>query len=388
MRILFVADGRSPIALNWLRYWAERGDEVHLVSTFACQPPLPLASCEFLPVAFSTYKATASPQARRPSTARWRAGFRQWLGPLTLPQAARRLQAILARIQPDCVHAMRIPYEGMVAALSNAPVPLIVSVWGNDFTLHARATPLMALLTRLTLRRATALHADCQRDVRLARQWGFPSERLTLVVPGNGGIRGEVFYPPVEPARLPIVVNPRGVRGYVRTDTFFRSIPLVLEKRPEVRFRCPAMAGEEEALRWVRQLGVEKAVELLPPLPHASMGEVFRSAPVVVSPSVHDGTPNTLLEAMACGCLPIAGDIESIREWIVPGENGLLINPRSPTELATAILQALSDETLRHRAREKNARLIAERAEYRRCMAMAQAFYEQVLAERCSQSGR
>ena len=42
MKILFVADGRSPIAINWMRFFVERGDDVYLSSTFACQPKLDL----------------------------------------------------------------------------------------------------------------------------------------------------------------------------------------------------------------------------------------------------------------------------------------------------------------------------------------------------------
>ena len=53
MKILFVADGRSPTALNWMRYFVERGDEVHLASTFLCQPDLKLSSLEVVPVALS-----------------------------------------------------------------------------------------------------------------------------------------------------------------------------------------------------------------------------------------------------------------------------------------------------------------------------------------------
>jgi len=382
MRILFVADGRSPITRQWLQYWLEQGDEVYLVSTFPCAPEAALAGYEFLPLAFSRYQAGRGAASRRGLTTGGRARIRQWLGPLTLPRAARRLRAVIAQVQPDFVHALRIPYEGMVAAWANAPVPLVISVWGNDFTLHARTTPLLAYLTRLTLRRATALHADCQRDVRLARRLGLAPDCPTLVVPGNGGVRREVFFPPATPPVQPVVINPRGLRGYVRTDAFFRAASLVLEKRPEARFYGVAMAGEEEARRWVEQLKIEHAVTLLPPQPHAAMGELFRAAMVAVSPSTHDGTPNTLLEAMACGCLPVAGDIESVREWITPGKNGLLVDPCSPTELATAMLQALSDETLRQRAAQENARLIAERADYRRCMAMARAFYQQMLTHR------
>ena len=44
MRLLFVADGRSPTALSWMRHWVESGHETHLVSTYPCDPPPGLAS--------------------------------------------------------------------------------------------------------------------------------------------------------------------------------------------------------------------------------------------------------------------------------------------------------------------------------------------------------
>ena len=56
MRILFVADGRSPIALNWIAYFVDQGQEVHLVSTFPCEPDLQFASLNYVPVAFSQMK--------------------------------------------------------------------------------------------------------------------------------------------------------------------------------------------------------------------------------------------------------------------------------------------------------------------------------------------
>ena len=51
---------------------------------------------------------------------------------------------------------------------------------------------------------------------------------------------------------------------------------------------------------------------------------------MTVSPSTHDGTPNTLLEGMACGSFPIVGDLESLREWIEPGLTGSWWIPTTP----------------------------------------------------------
>ena len=140
---------------------------------------------------------------------------------------------------------MRIPYEGMAAALADPAVPLLISVWGNDFTLHAPATAAMGKFTRLAMERAEALHTDCQNDQRLAAEWGFREGRPSIVLPSGGGIPLDIFYPPSEPKRTGpyTVINPRGLRAYVRNDTFFQAIPHILEAFPDTRFLCPAMAG-------------------------------------------------------------------------------------------------------------------------------------------------
>jgi glycosyltransferase involved in cell wall biosynthesis len=381
MRLLFVADGRSPIAQNWIRYFVERGNEVFLASTFACSVDFPLRDLEIIPVAFSGLKkGTQQPGTAPARTAALRTAIRQWFGPLTIRPAAQRLRDFTQRINPDLVHAMRIPYEGMVAADAYTGRPLLVSTWGNDLTLHAPSTRLMSHYTRWTLQVADALHADCQRDVRLAREWGFGRGRPTLVTPGNGGIRTDIFYPPANPIDEPIVINPRGFRPYVRNDVFFKAIPLVLTRHPQAKFLCTLMSGEPQAERWIRELEIGASVELLAPLAHAGMSDVFRRAQVVASPSIHDGTPNTLLEGMACGCLPVAGNLETIREWITPGENGLLFDSTSPSSVAEAIITALENKNLRHKAAGLNQTIIAARAEYRQNMQRATEFYEGIIS--------
>ena len=380
MRILFVADGRSPIAQNWIRHFVERGNEVYLASTFACSVDFPLNGLEIVPVAFSAFKkATQRPGTAPARTVGLRTAVRQWFGPLTIRRAADRLRGFIERVKPDLVHAMRIPYEGMLAADAYTGIPLIVSSWGNDFTLHAPSTQLMSYYTRWTMQVADALHADCQRDVRLAREWGFGEEKPDLVAPGNGGVRTDIFYPPSEPVEDPIVINPRGFRPYVRSDVFFKAVPLVLEKQPNTKFIFALMAGESQARQWTQELNIGHAVELLPPLSYLQMADVFRRAQIVASPSIHDGTPNTLLEGIACGCFPIAGDLESIREWIIPDKNGLLFDSNDPHSIANAIVSALGNKNLRQKAADLNQNMITTQAEYQHNMQRVEEFYRQVL---------
>lgn len=397
MRLLFVADGRSPITLSWLRHWTEDGDEVHLISTFPCDPPPGLASFHILPVAFGALGGGQAVSTSRTSkgglVGRFRGPLRPlryYLGPVSLLPYLQRFRTLVTALKPDLIHALRIPFEGMLASSAPRESLLVVSTWGNDLTLHAHGSLLMRWLTRRTLRRAQGLMADAQRDIRLGREWGFSADKPTLVIPGAGGIRldemrraaSEDGPLPDLPAGAPLIVNPRGSRpGSVRNDTFFRAIPRVVQENPQACFVCPLLAGDPEAEHWVSLLGIEANVRLWPHLSQPQLWRLFQQVQVFVSPSAHDGTPNSLLEAMACGCFPVAGDIESLREWITPGENGFLVNPADPQTLAEAILAALGDADLRDRAARQNARILAERADYQSCMGQVEWFYENVVRE-------
>ncbi len=83
---------------------------------------------------------------------------------------------------------------------------------------------------------------------------------------------------------------------------------------------------------------------------------------------------------MACGAYPVAGDLQSIREWIEDGKNGTLIDPADADQLAEATAQALENAELREQAAAENIRLVETRADYELGMQKAQTFYEGLLA--------
>lgn len=401
MKILFVTDARSPISKNWIKHFIQPENEIYIASTFDCDFDYPVNRFEFTPVAFSSAKKKSSaPSSASSLTLNLRTALRQFFGPLTIPASAKKLGKFIQEVQPDLIHAMRIPYEGMLTASALgrgnlAPTQIapsavlgrrlvtrpsfLVSVWGNDFTLHAPSTPLMKSYTKFVMKNVDALHADTNRDIKLAQEWGLDKNKLTLVTLGNGGVKKDIFYPPNEPVKNPIIINPRGVRPYVRNDSFFKAIPIVLSKRPDAKFICTSMQGEAQAMKWVDELNISHAVELLPVMEYNKMGDLFRSAQIVVSPSVHDGTPNSLIEAMACGCFPVAGDLESIREWITHGQNGLLFDSNNPQSIADAILLGLERKDLRRDAAGLNANLISAKADYEVNMKRVEEFYKSIM---------
>jgi glycosyltransferase involved in cell wall biosynthesis len=245
-------------------------------------------------------------------------------------------------------------------------------------------------LTKRVLFRADGLITDTQRDIQLGYKWGFRIGKPILTVPGAGGIRLEEIETvpdsvilPEELPDAPVIVNPRGQRpGSLRQDVFLQAIPEVLRKFPQAVFVCPSLRGDAESEHLVDILGIRANTKLWPRLSQAQLWKLFQTSQIFVSPSIHDGTPNSLLETMACGCFPVVGDIESMREWVQPGINGLLVDATVAHSIAAAIVQAISQPALRTKAAEYNAALIVERAAYLPNMARVETFYTNLISNR------
>jgi hypothetical protein len=402
--LLFIADGRSPTAQRWIANVHALGYAVSLVSTFPCLPPNGLRHFDVMPVALSRFSrepstSTSPTQETNPPKEATRTLVRRFaptlqalryvLGPMTIPRFAQSFKRLIEEVEPDLVHALRIPFEGMLGSYTPADIPFIATTWGNDLTLHAEASPLMRRFTQRCLSRADGFTADTHRDVRLAQAWGLPADAPTLVVVGTGGLDLEAILEAkgfereafALPAEGNWVVNPRGLRpGSVHQDTFFAAIPAVLAQQPGTHFICPNLAGSDQVEKWVAKYDIAAHTHLLPKLPQSQLWSLYQQAQLYVSPSSHDGTPNSLLEAMACGCFPVVGDIESLREWIEQGENGLLFDPRDPQALAAAICDALAAPDLRQRAASRNLAIVKERASHNITQPQIDAFYQRFLA--------
>jgi len=405
IHILLIADGRSPITRRWITILNEINVKVSLVSTYRVQVSLPVDEFYYLPVAFSRFiepKETKETAKTTPvdNKSNWKTGLirrfrslflnlRYSLGPLTLRSTGRKLRKIISQVQPDLVHALRVPFEGMVSQYTPLEFPLITSIWGNDLTLHADRSKSMRKHTTQTMRRINGLMADVQRDIHLAKQWSYDADKPALVVPGAGGIDLNLINKARQPVLdqyhlpwdCPLIINPRGIRAYTQTDVFFSSIPMVLQRFPNAHFICTGMKGEKQAEDWVNRLKIHKNVTLLPAIPQNDLWAIFHKTRISISITEHDGTPNTLLEAMACGSYPIAGDIESIREWITPGINGLLVELNKPQALADAVIRVLNNPQMVPAAAEENKNRIHKKGDVKWVQQQVEQFYRQFLPE-------
>jgi glycosyltransferase involved in cell wall biosynthesis len=88
---------------------------------------------------------------------------------------------------------------------------------------------------------------------------------------------------------------------------------------------------------------------------------VYDAADVTVLPSLYEGMPNVVLEAMAMGCPVIATAVEGSVDLVEPGVTGLLVPPADAPALGRALLELAGDPE-RCRAMRAAARIAAERS--------------------------
>jgi glycosyltransferase involved in cell wall biosynthesis len=97
----------------------------------------------------------------------------------------------------------------------------------------------------------------------------------------------------------------------------------------------------------VASQGLADVVSLGGLVDYEELPDRLRDADLFVLPSLQEGLPLSLLEAMACGLPVLATRVGGIPRVVVDGEHGLLVEPGDPARLADALLRLINDSRLR-----------------------------------------
>lgn len=105
--------------------------------------------------------------------------------------------------------------------------------------------------------------------------------------------------------------------------------------------------GEERARELVRELGLEHRVVFKGNLLPEELWPFMSSCDIFVFPSLSEGFPNALLEAMSCGLPIISSDFSGVRDIIGSERNGMVFRKGDPGSLAHSILSMAGRTDLR-----------------------------------------
>ena len=281
---------------------------------------------------------------------------RTGLNPMSERRARAHYDALFREIRPDAVFVSNPkPIFYAIPAARGAGVArrvAMVTGLGYAFTGSSfKARVLRAVATRLyrgALSDATAVLFQNQDDRdELARRGALMRAPSPKIVAGSG-VDLDRFAAAPMPGGPPVFLMVARLLGDKGVREFAEAARIVRAERPSWRFRLvgwidanPAAIRREELDAWVRSGAIEYAGRV-----DDVRGEVA-GASVFVLPSYREGTPKSVLEALATARPVITTDAIGCRETVRDGVEGLLVPPRDAYALARACLRLGDDAALR-----------------------------------------
>lgn len=380
MRICYFADGRSVHTKRWMKFFAEKGHEMHLIS-FA---PMSAGDVEdFKQINVECHGDIGLFYLKK-----------IWL---TL-QNLRRLKKILREEKIEILHCHYMTSNAWYSALSGFH-PYIITIMGGGDVVGKDWKPDKNIqeknLTPLALRKADLITSWSQLMADVARPFCRAETPIEVV---HGGIHLENFFPGEKPAYLleqwniprdaKVIFSPRLMRPLSNIDKIAEAFKLVSQEMPDayLLIACPKHVVDDEYTEKIKRIltdaGLIEKTRFTVGVPHHEIADYFRLADVTVSIPDTDGTPMTVLESMACGTPAVIGDLPDYdKRYFENGETLLMIDIKNPQSIAGAVLKFLNDEKLTKKITAEARRRVVETGSYESQMLKMERLYESLVTK-------
>jgi L-malate glycosyltransferase len=176
------------------------------------------------------------------------------------------------------------------------------------------------------------------------------------------------------------VANLRPVKGH---RYLLQAAATVVRQFPKAHFVLVG-TGELHAGLQIQaaELGIRANVHLLGQRPNAA--QLAQAFDLAVLASLHEGLPNTVMEAMAAGVPVVATAVGGVLEMITDGETGYLAPAADAARLAEKLLQALADETGRAQIAARGHAFVLEQFSMQRMVAATERLYDELSGNSCT----
>jgi glycosyltransferase involved in cell wall biosynthesis len=307
------------------------------------------------------------------------------------PIALWRLTRLLARERVTILqtHGARANFYGRIAGRL-AGVPVIISTVHNslkDYEVRSIRRGLYTFLLRLTLPLVHRIICVSDSNSRDLIDECPAAEVKTQTV--HNGVDPLAFPPQPDRQKIrqefgitqgPVLVTIARLTEQKGHRYLLQTFPDLLKTWPQL---CCLFVGEGElhdALRCIAiNLGVERACRFVGV--REDIADILAAADLFVLPSLSEGFPFVLLEALAMGRPVVASRVNGIPELIEDHKTGLLVPPRDPQALARAIREVLSDPTAASKMGAEGRAVVQERFTVDRMVANTMAIFDAAMQD-------
>jgi len=272
----------------------------------------------------------------------------------------RKIRKIIHSFKPDIIHVHQVSSFAFYAirAARGMRIPIVLTAWGSDILLLPQRSFLMKKMVSYCLNRADATTADAAFMAEVIASLSRKTINDTMI-----SVFG-VELPTHSIEKEKVIYSNRLHKGLYRIDIIVLAFASFVNTEKGKDYTL-WIAGEGEKTvelkGMVTRLQLENKVKFIGWCTKEENTNNYLRSEYFVSIPESDGTAVSLLEAMACGSIPILSNLPANNEWVKHGVNGYIIN-----QINDHLFNALHsmDETA---ARDKNRIIIKDKASVEIC---------------------
>lgn len=362
IRILFIGELHSSHALSWIELLSSFRSEFEIegLHTSWASPPkanFPIVDAIHLSD-FERFRVVAQKKAQKLFGSKnqyQQVSYIHDFGNYNALQLTN-IQRALKRYKPHIVHTLGIfPASAFfMDALSFKdigcnPAWIVQARGGPDIALN-RKTPALGATIRAILKRCDYFIADNPKNYSIAQEMGLDPAKLSKTgpVPGTGGIDPSMFAGvPLPSQKERIILWPKAY-NCIQSDglAVVEALRLALPRLGD--FRLIATAAMPDVEYWFKTFleSYGSRVAIYSRLPREQLFEIYRTARVLLAPSLSDGVPNSMYEAMASHTVPILSPIETLTPLFENNVHTIYAPNLDPPAIAEALISAMNDDVL------------------------------------------
>lgn len=248
----------------------------------------------------------------------------------------KQIKKQIADFQPTVIHIHQANSYAFYALLASrkTKIPTILTAWGSDILVIPKSNFLLKKMVQFNLKTADFLTSDST----------FMAGEMKKLAPSINEILIANFGIDVTPINCPkenIVYSNRLHKKLYRVDKIIEAFARFKQnnERKDWRLVVAATGAETEALKQkAALLGLTDDVEFVGWIQKEDNEQWYSKAKIWVSIPESDATSISLLEAMACGSIPVVSDLPANREWIQSGVNGIVVEDLESDFISDALL--------------------------------------------------
>jgi len=393
-KILFVGVGESTHTHAWIDLLRDEPFNVRLFCTSEGIPPddwpvrTYITAFEHGPLNLAT-RATLHPSDRLLRFAKRNIARVRRVG--VSEMADRWLAKIINDWRPDIIHTLGLESAGEYFFRLRRRFGLEgIGKWvlqlrgGSDLALAHLDADRRTVIAE-ALRGCDQLLSDNQQNFRIARELGVREDQLSRIgtVPGTGGVDVDALASrwSTPPSSRRVILWPKVYEcPWSKALPVYEALKMCWDRLQPCELHLLAMTDEARMYFWTLPEEIRRGCRLMYRVPRSEALTAMMSARLMLAPSLVDGTPNSMFEAMAAGAVPIVSPIETISAIVENERNVLFARNLYPEEIASALVRGMTDDALVDDIAQRNLASVRRLADRREVQPRVANFYTSLAA--------